>query len=561
MFDKISVRNRLLLVSIVPLVVSTLVMVILVQSKLDNLIEKEVETAETLLLDTKKAELKTIMQMVYATIKPIYEAGGSRDEAVELMRRMEFGEDGYIFGYDADAIRIFSGSSDAKIGDSYADFKDVNGVYLIRDLITAGKQNGRGTGSEFVAYHFPRLGQTKAVAKLSYSMYLERWQLMIGTGVYIDQIEKQVSKFSAQSLASEQELLVSIVISAVVILAALVFCSIVVMGSILTPLRAVTDSIQRLSSGNGDLTQRLPVNDKFELGQLSAGLNALLESLSHLITRVKDVSMNVKSESGKLTSEVMRIEEVSSLQHREIEQVAAATTQMSQTAQQVANNAGSAADAAQLADQNGQQALVKVDESINEMDQLKEEMEKASNVVKQVGHDVENISAVLQVIENIAEQTNLLALNAAIEAARAGEQGRGFAVVADEVRNLASKTQGSTEEIQEMISKLQTGSRSAVSVMESNISRSGAVENSIADTSNSLSEIAGSVETMNSVNTQIAAAAEEQSLVGGEISKRIAEISEQTTELSQIAVNSCKNAEKMGAVTHDLELIVGQFKV
>ncbi len=561
MFDKISVRNRLLLVSIVPLLLSTIVMVLLIQSKLDNLIDKEVETAETLLLDTKKAELKTIMQIAYATIKPIYESGGSRDDAVALMRRMEFGEDGYIFGYDANAIRIFSGSSDARVGDSYADFQDVNGVYLIRDLITAGKRNGVGSGNEFVNYHFPRLGQTKAVAKLSYALYLDRWDLMIGTGVYIDQIEKQVSTFSAQSSASEAELLTSIIVAAIIILIALIFASVVVMSSILTPLKAVTDSIQRLSSGNGDLTQRLPVKDNFELGQLSSSLNGLLESLSHLILSVKNVSKSVKSESGKLASEVIRIEEVSARQHKEIEQVATATTQMSQTAQQVSNNAGSAASAAQQADDNGKAALVKVEDSCREMDQLKSEMEKASEVVKQVGHDVENISAVLQVIENIAEQTNLLALNAAIEAARAGEQGRGFAVVADEVRNLASKTQGSTEEIQEMIAKLQNGSRSAVSVMESNISRSDSVEHSIADTSTSLGEIAGSIETMTSVNTQIAAAAEEQSVVGTDISQRIVEISEQTTELSQIAVNSSRNAEKMSEVTQDLEQIVNQFKV
>ena len=207
------------------------------------------------------------------------------------------------------------------------------------------------------------------------------------------------------------------------------------------------------------------------------------------------------------------------------------------------------------------QGMQSVEQSCHEMSLLLNELSATEEVVTQVGDDVENISAVLLVIESIAGQTNLLALNAAIEAARAGEQGRGFAVVADEVRNLASKTQGSTEEIQNMITKLQSGSRAAVIVMSDSKQRSNETEKSISATAVSLGEISKSVATMNNLNVQIATAAREQSIVGKEISQRIIDISSQTTELSSIAVKNGKTAENLRQKTAELEGLVGQFKV
>lgn len=561
MFTNISIRNRLLLVSVAPLLVIVVTMGLLIQNKLTDLVENQVSTAQGLLLQIEKEELKAIMGIVYATVKPLYENGGSREEAIELMQRMEFGEEGYIFGYDGNAIRVFSGGSDAGIGNSYYDFKDANGVYLIRDLITAGKANGLGRGNQFVEYHFPKQGQTVAMPKLSYSLYLKDWDLMIGTGIYIDEIEQQVDQFKQQSMSARTDLMASVAIVGVIILGLLLFYSFTVIRSIITPLSEVTESIKKLSTGNGDLTSRLNIQDNAELGQLSESVNHLLASLQKLISDVKDVAIAVSRESESLARDVSIIENVSSNQNKEIDQLATAMTEMSHSAGEVSSNASSAATAAQGADSNSKDALKKVQMGNDEMEQLKHEMEKASGVVQQVGQDVENISAVLQVIESIAEQTNLLALNAAIEAARAGEQGRGFAVVADEVRNLASKTQGSTDEIQEMINKLQSGSRSAVTVMEENIQRSDQVESLINDASDGLNGIASSIATISDMNLQIAAASEEQSLVGSDISQRIVEISGQTADLSQVAESNANSAAELKAKTNELESIVGQFKV
>lgn len=514
-----------------------------------------------MLVEARKNELKHMIEIAFSTVKPLYDQGASREEAVKLLQRIKFGQDGYLFGYDSDSIQVFLGDKTGKIGQSYKNFQDANGKYAINDLVTAGKNNGLARGDNFVTYHFPRLGESKASPKLSYTMYFPNWDLMVGTGVYIDRIEQQVDVFEQQTSSSGHTLIISVITIAAIVMAGLLFTSIVMIRSILTPLNEVTQSIKKLSEGNGDLTQRLPVRDKFELGELAASMNAFIQSLHDLIVKVKLVSQDVQAESAGVVERITKIDQLTAMQHTEVEQIAAATTQMSQTAMQVSDNASNAADAAQQADNSGTMALSRVHDSTSEMAHLKQEMERASEVVSEVGVDVENIGSVLQVIESIAEQTNLLALNAAIEAARAGEQGRGFAVVADEVRSLASKTQGSTEQIQLMISKLQTGSRNAVNVMKENITRSIEVETRIRDTATSLEEIASLVTKMTDENSNIASAAQEQSSVGGEISQRVVEMSEQTNELSVLAANNGEAAQRMNQNTRELATTVDQFKV
>lgn len=561
MFSYLSIKNRLLIISIVPLVSLVSILLLIIISQVTALTGTVEKSAQTLLIESKKGELKNTVELAYSAIKPIYQEGGEKRDAIEILKRLTFGEDGYIFGYDDKAVRLFNGENEAGIGQSYYDFKDVNGIYLIRDLIAAGRNNKFAQGDEFVTYHFPRLGENTPAAKLSYAIYLPEWKMMLGTGLYIDSIDDQVSVFSQHIDESRSTLITSVTLVSGILLLLLLIIGLLLVRSILSPLNTVTQSIKELSSAEGDLTRRLNLNDNHELGELAGHLNTLLSKLQTIIGNVRDISLRVKQNSDELGTQALSIKDLSIKQHSEIDQVASATTQMSETAHQVSVNADAAASAALEADNNGHQAMQTVEQSCHEMSLLLNELSATEEVVTQVGDDVENISAVLLVIESIAGQTNLLALNAAIEAARAGEQGRGFAVVADEVRNLASKTQGSTEEIQNMITKLQSGSRTAVVVMSDSKQRSNETEKSISATSVSLGEISKSVATMNNLNVQIATAAREQSIVGKEISQRIIDISSQTTELSSIAVKNGKTAESLRQKTAELEGLVGQFKV
>ncbi|WP_026376576.1 methyl-accepting chemotaxis protein [Aestuariibacter salexigens] len=561
MLSNFSIRARLLSLSSLPLILLSLILTIIIISQLNHLQEESVTSSRDILIESKKSELKNILETAYNTIKPIYENNGEMSDAVNILKRVKFGEDGYIFGYSGSSVRVFSGDDNARIGDSFADFKDVNGVYLINDLVKAGRRNSSSNDDKYVLYHFPKLGGNTPLPKLSYSLYLEKWDLMIGTGIYIYEIDEQVTSLSNRVETTVTDIILFIITAVIILLIAFTVFGIYVSKSILSPLKATTRSLHDLSKGGGDLTARLPVVDKFEMGNLARNTNDLLSSLHELISSVKNVSIAVSEEGKLLNTQAHEISVLSDRQHTEVDQIATATTEMSETSHQVAENAGNAANAANNVDKEAVQALQSVRSSVNEMSSLSNELQNASSVITQVGIEVEKITAILQVIENIADQTNLLALNAAIEAARAGEQGRGFAVVADEVRSLASKTQGSTEEIKDMINTLQVSAKQAVEVMRNSMSRSESTSNSIMDTSANLETISKAVNILTEENTMIATSAEEQSMVSEDITKRIVEISNQTNDLKEISIRNGEVSVRLKEKVVELQSLVSQFKV
>ncbi|WP_430523258.1 methyl-accepting chemotaxis protein [Pseudomonas granadensis] len=245
----------------------------------------------------------------------------------------------------------------------------------------------------------------------------------------------------------------------------------------------------------------------------------------------------------------------------EIDQVATAVQEMTATAQDVARNATQAAQAASHADQAATQGMQIVRDTSNSIGVLAREIGKAVEVVQTLAKDSENINAILTAIRGIAEQTNLLALNAAIEAARAGEQGRGFAVVADEVRNLAQKTQQATEEIQSMIQQLQQGTRDVVRVMEDSQNRTDESVQHAAKAAEALETITHAVSVINDMNTQIASAAEEQSAVADDINRNVINIGQVANEVAGGADESSSASAGLTKLAEQQRRLINQFKV
>lgn len=556
-----SIKTRILGLTCLSLILLAGLLLGLVYHRVTVLTEHEIIASRAMLIESKKQDLKNILQTAYSTVSTLYQSVGSREQAVERLKQLSYGEDGYIFGYDDNSVRIFSGASDAAIGKSYYDYQDVNGIYLIRDLVTAGKRNGFGEGDHFVNYHFPKQGTKEAFEKLSYSIYLPRWQLMIGTGVYIDSIDLHLAKLEEQLEAGRDKLIMWLLMATAVITSIFIVISIFFTRSITQPLSKVTHSIANLASGNGDLTQRLSVNSKSEIGQLSNHMNSLLDTLQSMIREIKTISEDVALETAHISTGVQAMREASQSQYRDIDQVASAVTEMSHSANEVARNTEFAADNAKQAELASNDATGNIDASSKAMAQLAKEISHCAGMISSVESDVVNISSVLQVIENIAGQTNLLALNAAIEAARAGEHGRGFSVVADEVRSLASKTQGSTEEIQQMIKRLQSSAHSAVEAMHNSTERSTQTESQFGATHQSLSQIIQLIFTISEKSVQIATAVEEQRVAGEHITQRIVEISEQTNLATEIAEKNDTAANTLQSKTQQLQNIIGQFKL
>ncbi|MDD2034748.1 methyl-accepting chemotaxis protein [Pseudomonas sp. N-137] len=327
------------------------------------------------------------------------------------------------------------------------------------------------------------------------------------------------------------------------------------------PLKQMVAMLDDIAQGEGDLTRRLVSDRADELGAIAKGFNTFLSKLQGMITQVVTSVQSVSDSSEHTADIAIRTNQGVHKQMVEIDQVATAVHEMTATAQDVARNATQAAQAAGHADQAASQGMQIVRDTSTSIGALAVEIGKAVGVVQALAKDSENINAILTAIRGIAEQTNLLALNAAIEAARAGEQGRGFAVVADEVRNLAQKTQQATEEIQTMIQQLQQGTRDVVRVMEDSQHRTDESVQHAAKAAQALETITQAVSVINDMNTQIASAAEEQSAVADDINRNVINIGQVANEVAGGADESSAASADLTKLAEQQRRLINQFKV
>ena len=326
------------------------------------------------------------------------------------------------------------------------------------------------------------------------------------------------------------------------------------------PLKQVADSLLDISQGEGDLNVTLNAASKDEIGDIGRGFNLFVEKIRNTITQVAAATAQLGTAATELSAITEQTNQNVVQQLAETDQVATAMNEMAATVGEVAQNASSAADSANQANTatgSGQQVVSATIKTINT---LAHEVENASAAIQQLARDSDEIGTVLDVIRGIAEQTNLLALNAAIEAARAGEQGRGFAVVADEVRTLAQRTQQSTQEIQGMIERLQSGTANAVTVMERGRTQAAEGVSEAAEAGKALDTIAREVTSINDMNALIASAAEEQSSVAEEMNQNITSISQLAQQTADGSNQTALASEELARLANDLQQLVGQFK-
>lgn len=327
------------------------------------------------------------------------------------------------------------------------------------------------------------------------------------------------------------------------------------------PARQMVSMLDDIARGEGDLTRRLEVDRADELGSLARGFNAFLDKLQAMIREVV-ISVQQVTDASENTADIaMRTNDGVQRQLGEIDQVATAVREMTATAQDVARNAALAAEAATNADGSAAQGRDVVRATSQTIQDLSADIQRAVRSVESLARDSENISGILDTIRGIAEQTNLLALNAAIEAARAGEQGRGFAVVADEVRNLAQKTQSSTAEIQAMIEQLQAGTRDTVKVMQQSRNRTEQSVRQSEEADAALTSITQAVSVISDMNTQIASAAEEQSAVAEDINRNVTTIDSVARSVADGAHQASQASAALTRLAEHQRRLINQFKV
>nr|WP_079229338.1 methyl-accepting chemotaxis protein [Pseudomonas putida] len=327
------------------------------------------------------------------------------------------------------------------------------------------------------------------------------------------------------------------------------------------PILAVAARLEDIASGEGDLTRRLDYARQDELGQLTGWFNRFLDKLQPVIAQVKGSLLEARGTADQSAAIASQTSNGMQQQQREIEQVATAANEMSATAQDVAHNAAQAAQAARGADQASREGLQLIASTRQTIDQLATGMDVAMDEARALEQRSEQIGSVLEVIRAIAEQTNLLALNAAIEAARAGEAGRGFAVVADEVRSLAQRTQVSVEEIRQVIEGLQQGTQDVVGAMHEGQRQAQASATRMEQALPALERIGEAVAVISDMNLQIASAAEEQSAVAEEVNRNVAGIRDVTESLSGQADESARISQALNRLANQQQALMEQFRV
>ncbi|MDG9856183.1 methyl-accepting chemotaxis protein [Pseudomonas nitroreducens] len=377
------------------------------------------------------------------------------------------------------------------------------------------------------------------------------------------QVMQQVDDaYAAQRAAMQTQLRTNtllIVASAALALLVGALASLLITWMIVRPLRQVIGMASRIAEG--DLSVSVEVRRKDEVGQLMGAVGSMADSLRGIVSRLSDGVGQITASAQALSSVTERTQHGVNSQKAETDQVATAMNQMAATVHDVARNAEEAASSAEQADGKVASGQDVVRQTLGRIEQLADAVRAATESIEQLGRESQSIGSVLVVIKNVAEQTNLLALNAAIEAARAGEQGRGFAVVADEVRALARRTQQSTAEIETLIAALQSGATTSVQRMQ----RSHAlVEMTVGDavqTEAALGNIASAVAVIHQMNQQIAAASEQQSAVAEEISRSVTSIRGIADESAQAMESTASSSVELAQLSRELQGLVGQFRL
>ena len=327
------------------------------------------------------------------------------------------------------------------------------------------------------------------------------------------------------------------------------------------PILALKETITALSEGNGDLTQRLNVNSSDDLGQIADGINRFIASLQSMMLQIKEATTALNGNVYKLKDQSERNAVILDGHVKETEQVVTAIEEMDATAGAMANDIANTAQLTHKANNAGSESKHTVTQAQETVSELVSDVENSVESVSDMINKTEGINSILAVIGGIAEQTNLLALNAAIEAARAGEQGRGFAVVADEVRNLASRTKSSTEEIESALDSLLKGNQSVVDSMSVTKDRCQQAADDAGQVAVSLDTMTGIVSEINDLSTQVAAAAEEQSSVTQEVSRNMTAINEIVGELDINGKQVVEEINSIDDINHQLTDIISRFKV
>ncbi|MBH3439877.1 methyl-accepting chemotaxis protein [Pseudomonas lutea] len=479
------------------------------------------------------------------------EAGGTlsreaaQQGALAVLKALRYGRNDYLWVNDLQPRMVMHPMNPKLDGQDLSTYKDPDGKALFNEMVVVAK-NGGGV----VAYRWPKPGASEPVPKVSYVKQFEPWGWVLGTGVYLDDLQ---AEFRAQVWQTAG---VGAVI--VVLMGVLIF---LIQRSITRPLTSTVRAMASIASGEADLTHRLDTSGRDELSELGRHFNRFSEHLGELIRQLLTAAHSLDRHSGELGAIAAQSQRHSDTQTQQMDMLATAINEVTHAIQDVARHAEQASGEVQSAERRADQGLVSIQTSLHQTEGLSDTILQAAEVIESLAQESTQIGTVLDVIRSIADQTNLLALNAAIEAARAGEQGRGFAVVADEVRLLAQRTQKSTQEIHAMIERLQANSGAAVRVIQESRQASQHTIEQAGQASDSLEQINQTLRNLAAVNASIASATLQQSHVVEEINQSVVQVAGLAQTNATASVQTSQASQQLRGIADQLGHLLGQFKV
>ena len=506
------------------------------------------------LLTQRMEKTKNLVEVPYSVVVEQHrlevEGKITREEAqkraLEAIRSMRYEGNNYFFVNDMHQVMLMHPVKPEWTNKDLTDLKDPTGAAIIVEFVNVVRASHEG----FVFYRWTKPGSDRPVKKLTFVKGFEPWGWVVGTGLYIEDIDaawRKDGKLAALLAAS--------------CLVVLLIVSTRVYHSIFVRFQEMIECIKDVAEGERDLTKRIAITRNDEVAELATWFNRFIDKVQEILCQVSSNSQGLAAASEQISACSRDQARGAKLQQDQTNQVATAMQEMATTVHEVSENSNKGAVASQKAAETAREGGKIVEETLSRMRAIAGSVGETAKKVHELGKRSDEIGRISGVIEDIADQTNLLALNAAIEAARAGEQGRGFAVVADEVRKLAERTGTATKEIEEMIRTIQAETKTAVAAMEAG---SKEVELGVESTSragSSLHDIIRTSEQVGDMVTQIATAATQQSTTTEHINSNIEEI-------ARIASSTVTGAQQTAAALHDLaqvalslQQLVGQFRL